>query len=176
MADSGLQHLSRNVPQLQQRSEAAELRWALVQGEGRCSNGTHNRPESYVMRASFAPVAPAKLCHASHHRVPEVHCRILPVAVGAAPDPCSARSLLVVAWLQATFSNGVFFFFWGGGYFFFLLLLAVGFLACWLLASVGFLALLSFGFYWLFDSVGYSTYRRMTRNIEMLAFGLRCFR
>ena len=142
MADSGLQHLSRNVPQLQQRSEAAELRWALVQGEGRCSNGTHNRPESYVMRASFAPVAPAKLCHASHHRVPEVHCRILPVAVGAAPDPCSARSLLVVAWLQATFSNGVFFFFLGGGVFFFPA--SVG---CWLFG------LLASGFCWLFGSV-----------------------
>ena len=48
------------------------------------------------------------------------------------------------------------------------------------LASVGFLALLAFGFCrlfgfcWLFDSVGYSIYRRMTRNyIEMLALGLR---
>ena len=48
------------------------------------------------------------------------------------------------------------------------------------MASVGFLALLAFGFCrlfgfcWLFDSVGYSIYRRMTRNyIEMLALGLR---
>lgn len=92
-------------------STAAEFRWqALVQGEG-CegcegrwmSNGTHmNRPESYVMLASFASVArPAKLCHASHmHRFPEVHSRILHVAVGAASDPCNARSLLVVAWIQ----------------------------------------------------------------------------
>lgn len=115
------------------------------------SNGTHmNRPESYVMLASFASVArPAKLCHASHmHRFPEVHCRILHVAVGAASDPCNARSLLVVAWIQME------------EVFFFLLLLA--FVFCWLLLAVGFLAS------WLFDAVGFSTYRRMTRNdIEM---------
>ena len=43
---------------------------------------------------------------------------------------------------------------------------------CWLLASIGVLA--SVGFCWLFDPVGYSIYRRMTRNyIEILFFGLR---
>ena len=160
-------------------STAAEFRWlALVQGEG-CegcegrwmSNGTHmNRPESYVMLASFASVArPAKLCHASHmHRFPEVHCRILHVAVGAASDPCNARSLLVVAWIQI---EEVFFPNSFPGFLFFpcfpCWLLSVGF--CWPLAFWLCCLLAS----WLFDSVGYSTYRRMTRNyIEMLAFGL----
>ena len=43
-----------------------------------------------------------------------------------------------------------------------------------MLAFVGFLVSVGFGFCWLFDSVGYSTYRRVTRNyIEVLALGLR---
>ena len=94
-----------------------------------------NRPESYVMLASFASVArPAKLCHASHmHRFPEVHCRILHVAVGAASDPCNARSLLVVAWIQM--EEVLFFRFLLLLFCFFLVFPAVGF--CLLLASVG---------------------------------------
>ena len=47
------------------------------------------------------------------------------------------------------------------------------FVGLWRLLAVGFLALLAFGLSWLFGSVGYSIYRRMTRNyIEMLPFGL----
>ena len=43
-----------------------------------------------------------------------------------------------------------------------------------MLAFVGFLVSVGFGFCWLFDSVGFSTYRGVTRNyIELLALGLR---